>query len=1081
MRLEESSGDDLLRGAVEDDVFEFPTSFAQQRLWFVDRLLPGNAAYNIHAAFPIDAPVDAEALAVAVHAVASRHDTLRTGFDERDGVPVQIVHDSSRLQLRVCDHRGAADARDDALREAADDAATPFDLSAAPLARITLHVLSPAQHLLALTVHHIIADAWSMGVLLREVTAAYTAVVTGRPADLPDLPLQYCDYAVWQEEQLADPDGVGIEHWRRHLLGAEPIRLPFDRPRSNVPALAGATHRWRFDAGLSNSIGEIARRHQCTPFVVLLAAFAALAHRVGPQDDVVVGVPTAGRELPELELLIGFFVNILPIRVDLSGNPTFADLLARTRTAVLGGFAHGDVPFERIVEAVGVDRDVSHHPLFQVTFQLHESAEGAEAARTIADGAAATASTGGIAETERRTTNYDLAIEMWWHGGRLHGRATYATALFDAATIEQLVVRFEHLLDAVVTDADAHIDGVSLLSDDELAQLDAWNATGSGPPGHPLVHELFEQWVDRDPAAIAITCTGAAPLTYGEVEARANRLAHRLVRAGVHRDGCVAVVADRSPALVVALLAVWKAGGAYVGIDPHDPPARVADLVERAGASIVLADAAGRAACASTRAEVLEIADPRRGSASRPSRRRGATDEDLAYVSFTSGSTGVPKGVAVTHAAVSRLVRENRFHRFVPGETMLHASPVAFDASTLELWGPLTNGGTLAVQPAGPSLAELAETIVRHDVDTLWMTAGLFHQMVDEELQAFAGVSTVLAGGDVLSAAHVRRVLEVPGAREVIDGYGPTENTTFTCCHVMTDPAQVPDDVPIGRPIGGTTVHVLDARRRPVPIGVPGELWIGGVGLARGYVGDPEAAADAFVAGPFEHIRAPRLYRTGDLVRFLRDGSLQFIGRIDRQVKVRGFRIEPAGVEAALLAVPSVRQAVVEAVDGVDGRTLHGFVVVRDGEAGADPAGLRRHLEQHLPPHAVPSRIHILDEVPLTANGKVDRTRLALLARTTTSGREAEPPRTELEEAVAALFADVLDRPAVSVHDDFFADLGGHSLLGTRLVARLRSAFEIELPLRTLFEHPTVAGMAAAIEDILLTEIESLEGGAVQG
>ncbi len=1026
-----------------------PLSFAQERLWFLDQLEPGTALYNLPYFSHVAGPLDVAALAWALGEVVRRHEALRTVFPARQGAPVQEVLPPAGLPLPVVDLAGLAPEHGEAAaRQLAEaEARRPFDLERGPLVRAALLRLGAEEHRLLLALHHIVSDAWSRAVLTREL-AALTA---GSP--LAALPVQYGDFARWQRSWFrGDALEDRLAWWRERLAGAPAVlQLPYDRPPTGSRRWTGEILPWTLPPDLAGALVERARREGMTLFMLLLGAFQLLLHRVSGQDDVVVGTPIAGRDRSELEGLIGFFVNALPLRSRFAEEPELAGHLAAVREAALGAYAHQELPFEKLVEALGADRATGLPPVFQVVFALQNVP-------------ASTADLGGATlrplEVHTGTAKFPLTLALAPDGERLAGAAELASELFDTVTVERLLGSFRVILAALAADAAGRVGDLPLLAAAERRQLLAqWGPTAAPLPAGIDLQDLFERHAADRPDVIALAC-GEERLSYGELDRRANRLAHRLIALGAGPEVAVGLALGRSVDLVVAILATVKAGAFYVPLDLGLPQERLEFLASEASVRIALAGDAGTAGrLAGTGALVLAPAHWQGldGPDHRPERRtQGA---NLLYLLYTSGSTGTPKGVAVTRGNVLRLVWEAAYCRFAPDEVFLLLAPVAFDASTFELWGALANGARLAVMPDGaPALHELERAVYGHGVTTLWLTAGLFHQVVDERPAILQPLRQLLAGGDVLSPEHVRKALAAAPVARLINGYGPTEGTTFTTCH------EVPRDrsfatVPIGRPIARTWIRVLDRYGAAVPAGMPGELYAGGEGIARGYLGRPDLTAERFVPDPLGG-PGERLYRTGDLVRQRPEGEIEFLGRLDHQVKLRGFRIEPGEIEAALVRHPAVREAVVLAREDRPGDRRLVAYVVAEGQATA--AGvLRAWLGDRLPAYLVPSEVVPLAALPLTANGKVDRRALPAPAREREEVTAA--PRTPVEELLAGIFADVLGVREVGAGDDFFA-LGGHSLLATRLLARVREALGAEVALRDLFEAPTVEAFAMRVE-----------------
>ncbi|HWW77528.1 MAG TPA: amino acid adenylation domain-containing protein, partial [Pyrinomonadaceae bacterium] len=1044
----------------------WPLSYAQQRLWFIEQLQPGGFAYNVTIALRMEGRLDVDALGATLNEIVRRHEVLRTTFAAEGGQPVQVVRSARPVKLEHVDlsaePEGEREARARAL--VSQEAARPFDLARGPLLRVSLLKLAEEEHIATLTMHHIVGDGWSLGVLVREVAALYEAFVADQPSPLPELPIQYADFAVWQRERMSgEVLEQELDYWRRQLAGAPAtLRLPTDRPRPSVQTHRGASHAFTLPAHLSRALRELSRREGVTLFMTLLAGWQALLSRYSGQEDVVVGTPIAGRNRAETESLIGFFVNTLALRADLSGSPTFGELVGRVREACLGAYAHQDLPFERLVEELAPERTLSHAPIFQFMFAL----QNAPLTGLELPGLKLSPVTG-----EGATTKFDMTLTMFDSGERIGGSLDYDVELFDASTAARFITHFENLLASAAADPDCAVGQLSLLGEDERRRvLVDWNRTERPYPRERCVHELFEERAAQSPEALALAAD-TGEVTYAELNARANRLARRLRGLGVGPEVVVGVMVERSAEMVVALLAVLKAGGAYLPLDPEYPLERLAFMIEDAQVPVLLTQERLLDNLPAHWGYVLCLEDEAESIAAEGAENLGqsAAPDNLAYVMYTSGSTGRPKGVCVPHRAISRLVVNTDYVSLSEAETLLQLAPVSFDASTFEIWGALLNGARLAVFPAErPSLEQLADVLRRRRVTTLWLTAGLFHQMVEQQLEGLSGVRQLLAGGDVLTPGAVQRVLrEVEGCR-VINGYGPTEATTFTTCHPMPDADGVGVNVPIGRPIANTRVYILDERMSPVGVGMTGELYAGGDGLARGYFNQPALTAERFVPDPFSADGGGRLYRTGDTARYLEDGRIEFLGRADGQVKVRGYRIETGEIEAALGEHRAVRETVVVArAEPVGGdKRLVAYVVAADAET-VDPAELRRHLRGRLPEYMVPSTFVTLDALPLSPNGKVDRRALPEPGHDRSQTAPAfVAPSTGMEELLGALFGEVLGLERVGADDNFF-ESGGHSLLATQLVSRLRQALGVEVPLRELFERPTVRGLAQSVERLL--------------
>ncbi|MFL5383052.1 MAG: amino acid adenylation domain-containing protein [Longimicrobiaceae bacterium] len=1065
---------------------DLPASLQQERLWFIEQMDPGTAGYTIALALALEGALDAAALRRALGEVVRRHEPLRTVFAEVEGHPVQRVLPFEGFALEVEDLSagGPEAAEAEAEKRIAEEVGRGFDLARGPLFRARLLRLAGERHALVLVLHHIVSDGWSMGVLMRELSALYAAFRRGLPSPLAALPVQYADYAVWQRSAASALEGQ-MAWWLDHLADAPHVLdLPTDRRRPPTRSVRGGHVGLTIDAATLRRVKEVAYAEGATPFMVLLAAWQLLLARYAGTDDVLVGTPIAGRTLQETEGLIGLFVNTLALRARLAPGESFRQLLAVVRDDVLSAFAHQDVPFERLVDALGVERDLARTPLYQAMFSLQNAGAGDPPSfdGVRVDGL-------GVPLDTAKT---DLVLSLDEAGDALHGTLEYSTDLFERATAERMVEQLGVLLSAALADPGRAVDDLPLADRDEGARM---LRLGRGPsPGLPPlpIHRLFEARTAARPGAVALV-DDSGRVTYGELNARANRLARRLRELGVGPEARVGVAMERSPELVVALLAVFKAGGACVPLDPVYPADRVAFMRADSGISVMIADATVDAGEEDASVRVLSLAAERARIDALPAHDLAevAVDPDnLAYVFYTSGSTGTPKGVGVPHRGPVRLVLGQEFARFAADEVFLQIAPVGFDASVVEVWGALLNGGTVAIHPPRlPEPAELGEFVTRHGVTTAPLTAGLFHQVVAAGAPGLGGVRQVFAGGDVLSPAHVGRALELLPALHLLDTYGPTECATFAAAHRIRREDVEAGSIPIGRPLANTHAYVLDAAMRPVPVGVPGELFLGGAGLARGYLARPALTAERFVPDPVSGIPGARLYRTGDRARWkevreyegtkvrewnsqeAEDGStlalshsrtfvLEFLGRMDRQVKLRGFRVEPGEIEMALLAHPDVRSAVVDVrEDGPAGRRLAAYVVPAEG-AAVDAAALRAHLSRSLPEYMVPAAFVAMDEIPLTANGKVDR---AALPAPEVRGTAAARPLTATEAAVAAIWAELLGAQGVGPEDGFF-ELGGHSLLAAQVVGRIRAAFQVELPLRALFEAPRLEALAARID-----------------
>jgi amino acid adenylation domain-containing protein len=1058
-RLQQMELTDSTADADEQEVFVFPASFAQQRLWLIHQLEPDDPSYNVATVLRLEGQLNVGALQQALDEVVRRHEVLRTTFAIVNDGPAQIIHPDLRIPIDVVDLGDfpAAERWNEAMRRVTEQAWQPFDLEAGPLLRALLLRLEEDDHLSILTMHHIISDAWSKSVLVEEISALYDAYLHDQPSPLEELAIQYADFAEWQQQWLT---GEVLEnqlaYWREQLDGAPSVlNLPTDRPRPAIQSHRGATQAINLAPAVAQALKELSRQENATLFMTLLAGFKALLYHYTGQTDIVVGTPVAGRNQAETEKLIGFFVNTLPLRTDVSDEPSFRELVGRVQEVALGAFAHQELPFEKLVEELNPERSLSYTPLFQVVFAFQSVNTSPHALP-------------GLRLTtpyiENTTAKFDLTFLATEREAGINCSLEYNTDLFDVATITRMLDHLRNLFEAAVANPSQRVGDLPLLSAAEQHQLLAeWNSTATEYPRHRCVHELFEEQAVQSAEAMALVFEKET-LTYRQLNERANQLAHRLRALGVGPEVTVGVLMDRSPELIIALLGILKTGGVYVPLNPAYPKERLALMCDDAQLRVLITQETFAGSLSDGSAELLCVDAADLSGESTSNLDNHTTPENRAYVMYTSGSTGRPKGVNVEHRSIVRLVKNTNYADFSSAQTFLQFAPTTFDASTLEIWGTLLNGGRLVIMPPGAaSPEELGNVLQRHNVTTLWLTAGLFHLMVDENLEGLRSVKQLIAGGDVLSPAHIAKVLrEFPDCR-VINGYGPTENTTFTCCHSMQAGDELGATVPIGRPISNTRVYLVNQRFQLVPAGVPGELLAAGDGLARDYLGDPVLTAQKFIPDPFSAQPGGRLYRTGDLARYLPDGTIEFLGRADQQVKIRGFRIEPEEIEFVLERHPNVRRAVVQVNSDADGEKQLVAYVAINSEPGVGDDELREYLAEKLPDYMMPSAFVLMDELPLTTNGKVDRSRLPELGEWNANRQEYVAPSTPIEELVCNVFADVLRLQKVGASENFF-QLGGHSLSATRVVSRVREAIGPIVSLRDLFEASTPALLARRIE-----------------
>ncbi|WP_371494375.1 amino acid adenylation domain-containing protein [Kitasatospora sp. NBC_00374] len=1041
-----------------------PLSSSQERLWFMEQLTPGSTAYTLAPARRIHGPYDRRALDAALTDLLARHESLRTAFPATaDGTAYALVADPAPFTARFLDASGDEDPDRRAAEAVEALIAEPFDLASGPLLRVLLVRLAEQEHVLALVLHHIVCDGWSIDLLQRELDALHTHHTDGTPHGLPAPELQYGDYAAWQRERIADGTSAASRtYWRTELDGVPALELPTDRPRPPVLGLAGAAHEFRWDAELSGRITELSRAYGASRYMVLMAAYQALLARHSGQWDFAVGSPVAGRLHRELEALVGIFVNMLPIRARLAPELGFGRLVGRVRERTLDAYAHQEVPFEQIVGDLAVERDVSRAAVFQATFAFQNYGEQAPVApagppRSEGFGYRAT------------TTHHDLALYLRDEAdGGLYGLFTYRTDLFDHTTVERLTERFEVLLRAALADPDRPVGELPLLAEGEDASLADWAAGPALPADGPdTLTELLARAAALTPDAPALTL-GAQTLTYAELERRATGFARRLLALGIGPGTVVAICLEQSPELAVAMIGALKAGAGYLPLDPEQPVSRVEFLLADAEAAVLVADPVRAAAAPRFPGPVLApdaTADTAAGSAPLPER---AGPDDLAYVIYTSGSTGRPKGVAVQHRQILNYLAGARERlRIEPGASYALLQSLAFDFSLTMLYLGLSTGGRIHLLPRRISGAELALRMAESGIDYLKMTPShLAALTADAPTGQLLPRRALVLGGEAAPAAWAHSLAAL-GRCAVFNHYGPTEATVGATVHeVRADgPAPAHGSTPIGRPLAGARCYVLDERLRPVPPGVVGELHLGGDRLARGYLGRPDLTADRFLPDPFTSETGARMYRTGDLVRHRPGGELEFLGRADHQIKVRGYRVEPGEIEAALTAVPGIAQAVVLARGEGVKQQLVGYLEW-PGQGGPPAAAdLRTRLLETLPDYMVPARWVVLDRLPLLAHGKVDRAALPAPEDGPLGTAQYLAPEGDTEQVIADLWADLLDLERVGALDDFF-ELGGHSLLATQVVARLRRARPEQaagLGVMDLFQHPTVRALAALL------------------
>ena len=1047
----------------------FPLSFAQQRLWFLDQLQPDTAVYNIPDMHHFSGPLNLAALELSVTEIVRRHESLRTTFHTVDGDPVQVIAAPEAQKIEVIDLSNLPEeAREaEAQRMADEEAQQPFDLTRGPLFRFRLVRLAQDEHLLFLTMHHIISDGWSLNILGRELAALYQAYNAGESSPLEELTIQYADFAVWQRQWLqGDVLEKQLTYWHEKLGGELPaLELLTDRPRPAIQTYRGSAVDLDLSVDVRERLKQIGMDSGATLFMTLLAGFNVLLWRYTRQNDILVGSPIANRNRTEIEGLIGFFVNTLVLRSQVKPEISFRDFLAEVRETTLGAYGHQDVPFERLVEELQPERSLNRQPLFQVLLTLQTAEElkleGLELSWL---------------ETKREVTKFDLSLFMSETETGLYSWFAYNSDLFDESTVARMLKHFHTLLEDIAAHPDARLSELSLMTKAEREQLEEWNQTDSEYERDQCIHQLVELQAARRPNAVAVIY-GEKQINYGELNRRANQLAHYLRKHGVGLETPVGVLMERSADWIVVLLGILKAGGVYVPLDGSYPAKRLRFMLEDAGIKLLLTESGQRKIVSQD--EATEVVYVDRGwelleseNAANPESVTQA--EDLAYLIYTSGSTGRPKGVGVPHRAINRLVSNTDYVKFDESDRVAQTSNASFDAATFEIWGALLNGSRLVVLEKETALSptELRRQLIDQQISIMFLTTALFNQTALIRPEIFSSLDYMVFGGDAVDARAVQRVLEQGKPRHLINGYGPTEGTTFTTWYEAHDGDIGARTIPIGRPLSNTEVWVLDQQSRIAPVGVAGELCIGGDGLARGYSGRPELTAEKFVPHPYSRKAGARLYRTGDLVRYRNDGNIEFLKRMDQQVKVRGFRVELGEIESLLNEYWAVTESVV--IDRKDSSGDTRLVAYIVPEEGVEPTSLEMlaFLQEKLPSYMLPSAFVTIKEIPLTPNGKVDRRALPMPEQISVSaGTGFVAPRTEMEELVADIWREILGITQVGVESNFF-DLGGHSLLATRVMNRIRERCGVELPLRVLFEFPTVASLATRLDTARTKETE---------
>jgi amino acid adenylation domain-containing protein len=1076
---------DIIRRLPRNDEItqHLPLSFAQQRLWFLDQLEPGSPLYNNPAAVRLRGDLNVPVLEQSFNEIIRRHETLRAVFREESGQPMQTILTEWQMAIPVMDLRPMADCEKEIQEFAKAEALKPFDLAQGPLIRVTLLRVADDEHIALLTMHHIISDGWSTGVLMSELATLYEAIIHKRSVSLDDLPVQYADFAVWQREYLqGETLAQQTDYWKRQLAGSSPLELPTDYPRPALQSFSGDMQHFELPVSLVEPLNALCQRENVTLYMTLLAAFNVLLHRYTHQEDICIGSPIAGRNRAEIEGLIGFFINPLVLRTDLSGNPTFRDLLQRVKEVCLGAYVHQDLPFEMIVEALQPQRDLSRTPLFQVMFVMQQD--------TSTQKVELPGLTLSPVDIARGTEKFDLTLSLEETPSGLRGFISYCTALFEAGTIKRMIGHLCELLQAIAADPEQTVAHLPMLTEAERLLLHQWNHAETVSDSVITVHHQIEQQTLRTPNAVAVVA-GRQSLTYSELDALAGDIAQRLSSPGVVAEKIVGLCAERCPELVAALLGIFKSGSAYLPLDPAYPAERLSYLISDSAASIILTQRKFSDKFAGSKAQVIYLDDfiiqADRKRAEKLSGQQPLSS--LAYVIYTSGSTGKPKGVMIEHEALAKHCQSVVQHyQLNTADRVLQFASLNFDPSLEQILPTLMAGATLILRDEEMwSPADFNQKIAEHKLTVVNVPPAYWQQWTRETVNTISPPANeqlrlVIIGGDTMLTETLRQWHKTPMNRaRLLNAYGPTETTITALTFDITDASS--SRIPIGRPLPGRVALVLDQQMESVPAGIPGELYLGGTGVARGYLNHSELTAEKFIRARSSESNQPssatdterrtpntklssddnRLYRTGDLVRWLPDGNLEFLGRADHQVKIRGMRIEPGEIEAVLTQHPTVHQAVVIAREDIPGdKRLVAYLIANEGQQ-VSGSEIKTFLSQQLPESLIPSVVVMMDALPLTIGGKVDRRALPAPERSATPREESYvAPRNPIEQELAQIWAELLRLERVGVEDNFF-EIGGHSLLATQIASRVRQSFHVELPLRELFSSPTIAALARLV------------------
>ncbi|HEY0078548.1 MAG TPA: amino acid adenylation domain-containing protein [Pyrinomonadaceae bacterium] len=1055
-----------------------PPSIDQERLWFIEQLQPGNTAYNIFTASRIQGSLNVPVMERVINELIKRHEVLRTTLRSVEGLPVQVIAPELKISLAPIDlqHLPVEERYDEALRLTTEDFARPFDLERGPLVRVGLLRLAADDHVLHVNMHHAITDRWSFAVFEKELAVLYQAFGTGQPSPLPELPIQFADYAVWQRERMqSETYRKELAYWKQRLAGAPfVLEFPTDHPRPPIQTFQGARVYVNYPKSLLDSLKELSRREGVTMFMVMMAAYKALLFRYTNQEDILVSTPIGTRIRPETENLVGYLLNLLVVRTDLSGDPTFRELLQRERESVVGAFAHQEIPFGKLVQELKPKQDASRNPIAQAAFLYLDFPE-ASAMEFLG-------LTAYHIDIDNGASRFDITLSMTETSEGFTVSIEYLTDMYERSRMERMARHLEILLEGIVANPDARISELPLLSEEERQQLLSDSNTAQRETASaPLTHELFERQAALRPDAPALAFENET-LDYRELNQRANQLARHLRSLGVRAETRVGVLLERSVESVVALLAIFKAGGAYLPLDPQYPGERLAFMLEDSQATVLITHSSLPDALPARPSSIVRLDADREAFESLDGEdlRVDVRPEHLAYIIYTSGSTGRPKGVLVEHRQLQNTLRAGlEIFGFNHEDVMPCIAPFSFDISLFELLSTLVAGGRCrlvsnrAALDASVALRMLEEATMLHGVP------GLMRRFVGFAREAgagqrFAQLRQLFVGGEAVSPELIEEMQETFPSAEISILYGPTEAAMWCARYRVERGSRIAHQM-IGRSVERVSLRLLDRRGGLVPVGVDAEICIGGAQVTRGYLNRPELTAEKFVLDAYSQEPGARLYRTGDLGRYLADGNVAFMGRIDEQVKVRGYRIELGEIESALAAHEGVRQSVVVAREDAPGdKRLVAYVVAAAEGEPPSASALRAHLKESLPDYMIPSAFVMLDALPLSANGKVERKRLpAPGAERPEMDAAYVAPQTPTEERLASVWSQLLSVRQIGTHDNFF-ELGGDSLLATQLMSQVRSIFQVEFPLAHLFQHPTLVELAALVEEAIIEQMDDL-------